>query len=134
MAQISLLPDTNSDRLRGSDKLTLQAVNKYVIKTYNQKWMTLDFGLKREFGWFFVIADIDKSILGVDFIDYFGLLIDIKRRCLRDPLTNLSSTGIIHKMFAPCPTVANFSCDSRFIELIKGFPDIVKPNFHPKMS
>ena len=34
-AQISLLPATNSDRLRGSDKLTLQAVKKSIIKTYS---------------------------------------------------------------------------------------------------
>ena len=58
---ILLLPATNSDSLRGSDRLTLQAVNKSVIKTYGQKWMTLDLRLKREFGWFFVIADIDKT-------------------------------------------------------------------------
>ena len=45
-AQISLLPATNSYRFRGSDKLTLQAVNKSVIKTYGQKLMTLDLGVK----------------------------------------------------------------------------------------
>ena len=96
--------------------------------------MTLDLGLKREFGWFFVIADIDKPILGVDFIDHYGLLIDIKRRCFRDSLTNLSSIGVIHNIVAPGPTVANALCDSRFTEFIKGFPDIVKPNFQKNIS
>ena len=93
--------------------------------------MTLDLKFKREFGWFFVFADIDKLILGVDFIDHYGLLIDIKRRSLRDPLTNFSSTGVIHNIVAPCSTVANALCVSRFTELIKGFPDIVKPNSPP---
>ena len=128
-AQISLFPATNSDRLMGSDKSTLQAVNKSVIKTYGQKWVTLDLGLKREFVWFFVIADIDKPILGVDFIDHYDLLIDVKRRSLRDLLTNLSSTRVIHNIVALFPTVANDSRDSRFTELIKNFQDIVKPNF-----
>ena len=89
----------------------------------------MDLGLKREFGWFFVITDVDKPILGVDFIDQYGLRIDVKRRCLRDPLPNLNSTGVIA---APCPTVANASCDSRFTELTKGFSDIMKPNFQRK--
>ena len=131
-AQISLLPATNSDRLRGIDKLTLKAVYKSVIKTYGQKRMMLDLCLERIlsffFFFFFVIADIDKLILGVDFIDHYGLLIDVKRRCVRDPLINLTSTGVIHNI-APCPTVANASYDSRFTELIKDFPDPVKSNF-----
>ena len=75
-----------------------------------------------------------KPILGVDFIDHYGLLIDVKRRYLRDPFTNLSSTGVIPNIVAPCPTVANASCDSRFTELIEGFPDIVKLNFQKNVS
>ena len=59
--QISLLPATNSDRLRGSDKLSQQAVNKSVIKTYGQKWMTLNLRLNGEFGWFFVIIFTNTS-------------------------------------------------------------------------
>lgn len=45
-AQMSLLPATNSDRLKGVDKLPLQAVNKYVSKTYAQKQIVLILGLR----------------------------------------------------------------------------------------
>ena len=55
----------------------------------------LDFGLNKKNWVFFVIADIDKPILGVDFIDHYGLLIDVNRCCLRDPLTNFTSTGVL---------------------------------------
>ena len=72
---------------------------------------------------FFVIADIDKPILGVDFINRYGLLIDVKRCCLRNPLTNLTSTGVIHNIVTPCPAVANT------YRIIKDFLNIVKPNF-----
>lgn len=45
-AQISLLPATNLDRLKGVDKLPLQAVNKSVSKTYGQKQIVLILGLR----------------------------------------------------------------------------------------
>ena len=57
---------------------------------------------------FYIIAVVDKPILGADFLEHYGLLIDVKR-CLRDLLTNLISTRVAHNIVAHCFTVANAS-------------------------
>lgn len=51
----------------------------------------VNLGLQREFMWTIIIADVTKPIIGADFIQHFGLLIDLKRNKLIDPLTGLHS-------------------------------------------
>lgn len=129
-AQISLIPATRADKLKGPHKLTLQAVNKSLIQTYGQRCLTLNLGLRRVFTHFFVLADVEKAILGADFLHKFGLLIDVHRRCLTDPKTNTQSPGAIHNVIPLCPTVANTEDNPMFCELLKKFESITKPAFH----
>ncbi|CAE1140783.1 unnamed protein product [Acanthosepion pharaonis] len=118
-AKISLIPATRADKLKGPNKLTLQAVNKSLIQTYGQRCLTLNLGLRRVFTHFFVLADVEKAILGADFLHKFGLLIDVHRRCLTDPKTNTQSPGAIHNVIPLCPTVANTEDNPMFCELLQ---------------
>ncbi|CAE1258975.1 unnamed protein product [Acanthosepion pharaonis] len=129
-AQISLIPATRADKLKGPHKLTLQAVNKSLIQTYGQRCLTLNLGLRRVFTHFFVLADVEKAILGEDFLHKFGLLIDVHRRCLTDPKPNTQSPGAIHNVIPLCPTVANTEDNLMFCELLQKFESITKPAFH----
>ncbi|CAE1171431.1 unnamed protein product [Acanthosepion pharaonis] len=129
-AQISLSPATRTDMLKGPHKLTLQAVNKSLIQTYGQRCLTLNLGLRRVFTHFFVLADVEKAILGADFLHKFVLLIDVHRRCLTDPKTNTQSPGAIHNVILLCPTVANREDNPMFCEHLKKFESITKPSFH----
>ncbi|CAE1296072.1 unnamed protein product [Acanthosepion pharaonis] len=129
-AQISLIPATRADKLKGSHKLTLQVVNKSFIQTYGQRCLTLNLGLRRVFTHFFVLADVKKAILCADFLHKFGLLIDVHRRCLTDPKTNTHSPRAIHNVIPLCPTVANTEDNPMFCELLKKFESITKPAFH----
>ncbi|CAE1275403.1 unnamed protein product [Acanthosepion pharaonis] len=129
-AQISLIPATRADKLKGPHKLTLQAVNKSLIQTYGQRCLTLNLGLRRVFTHFFVLADVEKAILGADFLHKFGLLVDVHRRCLTDPKTNTQSPGAIHNVIPLCPTVANTEDNPMFCELLQKFESITKPAFH----
>lgn len=43
----------------------LYAANGSVIKTYGYAHLQLNFGLRREFYWQFVVADVTKPIIGV---------------------------------------------------------------------
>ncbi|CAE1267091.1 unnamed protein product [Acanthosepion pharaonis] len=129
-AQISLIPATRADKLKGPHKLTLQAVNKSLIQTYGQRCLTLNLGLRRVFPHFFILADVEKAILGADFLHKFGLLIDVHRRCLTDPKTNTQSPGAIHNLIPLCPTVANTEDNPMSCELLQKFESITKPAFH----
>jgi len=54
----------------------LSAANGTVIHTYGTETLTLNLGLRRMFTWKFVIADVSKPIIGIDFLAFFGLLVD----------------------------------------------------------
>ncbi|VUZ42146.1 unnamed protein product [Hymenolepis diminuta] len=90
-AEISVLSSTSTDRTSSNHPLILAAANGSPIKTYGQKSVTLDLGLRRTFRWIFTIADVCKPIIDADFLCCFGLLLDLRRKKLLDPLTSLHS-------------------------------------------
>ena len=88
-ADISVIPPSKPNK-RLSTELKLFAANSTPIKTYGTQLIRLDLGLRRKFEWHFTIADVSKPIIGADFLQRFGLLVDIKRKRLIDPLTSLA--------------------------------------------
>lgn len=92
-AEISVLPPTNSERKSKSD-FELYAANSTPITTYGKKTLELNLGLRRSFSWQFTIADVDRCILGADFLKYYSLLVDIKNKLLIDSVTTLSVNTI----------------------------------------
>ncbi|GFX21984.1 uncharacterized protein TNCV_2428911 [Trichonephila clavipes] len=73
--------------------LTLYAENGTKIPTYGTKRILLDLGLRHQFTWSFVIADVRQPIIGVYFLKYFNLLVDAKHHRVIDANTKLSSNG-----------------------------------------
>lgn len=59
--------------------------------------------LRREFTWTFVIADITKPLLGYDFLNHFGLIIDCYNNRLIDTITNRLSNA------TPTPEIINLT-------------------------
>ena len=129
-AQISIISATKEDKKRGPHKCTLQAVNKSLTQTYGQMCLTFNLGLKRVFTHVFVIAVAEKAILGSDFLHKYGLLVNINKRCLTDPLTNVKSSGSVRKGFPLSHSVTNTEENPTFCKLLKKFVNITKPSFH----
>ena len=48
------------------------AVNDTPIRTFGKRFLTLSLGLRRPFPWVFIITDVQRPILGVDFLRHFG--------------------------------------------------------------
>ena len=48
-------------------------------------------GLRREFPWYIIVADVTNPLLGFDFLSHHNLLVDCKRRRICDPSTSLST-------------------------------------------
>lgn len=46
----------------------------------------------RAFKWRFVVADVNTPIIGMNFLSYYRLLVDLRNKRLVDGTTNLSST------------------------------------------
>ena len=101
----SVIPPSPSDRKHPPDKLTLMAVNNTPIPTYGKRSLALNLSLRRSLPWIFIIADVQKPILGADFLQHFGLLVDVKQRQLTDATTHLHVQGILSTHSSPSPSI-----------------------------
>jgi hypothetical protein len=84
----------------------------------------LKLGLRRDFTWRFVIADVQVTIIDVNLLTHYGLLVDCRHNRLLDGVTSLSTPSLI-----PLPTVPSMKViaggpppDS----LIEEFPELLK--------
>jgi hypothetical protein len=54
----------------------LFAANGSTNPTYGWISVSLNLGLRRDFTWRFVVADVQTAIIGIDLLSHFGLLVD----------------------------------------------------------
>lgn len=66
-ANISVISKPQRHSLIQDEQCILYAANGTKIKTYGEKTLSLNFGLRRNFVWNFVIADVTQPIIGADF-------------------------------------------------------------------
>ena len=123
---MSAIPLSHIDRQSVSDKLTLMAVNDTPIRTYGERSLTLNLGLRRSLPWIFIIADVQKPILGADFLRHFGLLIDMKQHQLIDTHTNLHIQGILSTDSSPSPAVCCKDANNPYLMLLLEFPALTR--------
>ena len=71
----------------------LGAANATVIHTYGTKLLEVTLGLRRSFKHAFTIASVQRPILGADFIEKFGILVDLKGKKIIDSETLITSFG-----------------------------------------
>ena len=134
---LGFLIDTGSDlsvlpipsQLKSSPaELKLYAANNTIISTYGTKRMLLDFGLRRRFEWTFIIAKVNRPIIGADFLKHHGLLVDIKRKRLIDKTTTLHSTGQTCKSpSVQITAISKPNLDLAIIKLLRKFVSITEP-------
>lgn len=102
--------------------LVLHAANDTVIKTYGFKHMQLDFGLSRIYQFKLIIADVMHPILGADFLEKYGLLVDVKNRRIIDSTTTISVIGL------PCSEIIlDITVEPKnlpYLEILKKYPNL----------
>lgn len=125
-ADLSLLPPNNKDKITASTEYFLYAANNTKIKTYGEKIITLNLGLRRSFTWSFLVADVSKPIIGADFLRKFGLLVDLKKKKLIDTTTKLEINAIIQS--SDQLKISTIKQDVKFKNLIEEFKDLTIPS------
>lgn len=108
-------------------KYDLTAANNSVIHTYGPIQLHLNFGLRRDFSWNFIIADVSKPIIGIDFLSFYNLLIDCRNQRLIDNTTSLYVNGLRSGSSEDISSIKVVSGDSEFHELLREFPEITRP-------
>ena len=116
------MPPTPTDRRRSPDPLALTAVNNTSIRTYGQRSLTLDLGLRRSLPWIFVIADVQQPILGADFLRHYGLMVDMHKHQLIDTHTHLQVQGILSSGASPSTSLCPKDTSNPYLTLLAEFP------------
>ena len=118
-AEISAVPPTPAQRLKPTGQY-LYAANRTKIAIYGEKRLPLDLGLRRDFTWNFIIADIQHPILGADFLSHYDLLPDLRNRRLIDQLTLLSKLCSLRNVVYSSVSIIDSSLP--FAKLLQEFP------------
>lgn len=121
-ADISVIPYTERGNPRVSQDLKLFAANGSTIDTYGVVIRNLDFGLRRAFKWEFCLANVNRPILGADFLRFYGLLVDLKNRRLVDATTSLFSIASIS--LDNTPSITAVLVNNEFSKILKDFPNL----------
>lgn len=135
--KVQFLIDTGSDlcvyprsEIKGRRSKTdfqLYAANGSIIETYGYAHLELDLGLRRCYRWRFIIADVTKAIIGVDFLSHYNLVVDCRNQRLIDSLTSLQSPA---KPVPPTDTISSIKTligESRYHDILRDFPDLTRP-------
>ena len=77
-AAVSVLPKSCANGISDADSLPLVAANNRTIHTYGSCKGVVDVGLKREYPWTFIVADVQQPIIGADFLIHYNLLVDLR--------------------------------------------------------
>lgn len=108
---------------------TLCAANGTPIETFGYIQLDLNLGLRRSFPWRFTVAHVTKPIIGVDFLSFYNLMVDVRNQRLIDNTTTLSAVASIAKVNICSVKVS--SGDTRYHEILGKFPEITRPSGTP---
>ncbi|GBM36611.1 Retrovirus-related Pol polyprotein from transposon 17.6 [Araneus ventricosus] len=82
----------------------------------------------RLFNWNFTVADASRPILGDDFLERYGLLVDIKNKKFIDFERNQTTRG--HLPFVSSLGITVLSGDTQFHKLLSKFPNLTNPSLN----
>lgn len=121
-AEISVIPPSLYD-LKNATSHILYSVNQEPIRTYGERMVTMNLGLRRPIKWAFCIADVPYPIIGADLLGNYGFVVDIKQGLLIDPETEAKAKGTFSNVFMQSISAVNFN--NKFADILKGFPELL---------
>ena len=85
-------------------------------------------GLRRQFNWTFVVADISNPLLGFDFLNHFQLLVDCHKKLLLDKETSRSASTNLYEREISKVTINHLPSHPPFVQnLFIKYPSILSP-------
>ena len=130
---MSVCPASRTHKERWGNKFSesLVAANGSEIPTYGKTSLKLDLGF-RKCKWDFVLAAVQKTIIGADFLSYFGLLVDIRGKRLID----LDSLNGVKLCLSKLPSLRLHTLQPRGVSsiLTEEFPELLTPTFNTSQA
>ena len=125
-AAVSVLPKSCANGILDADSLPLVAANNSTINTYGNCKRVVDVGLKHEYPWTFIVADVQQPIIGADFSIHYNLLADLRNRCLRDMRTGLAIAASLSSI-TPLSLNRVDTVQNEYTKLLRQFPELTRP-------
>lgn len=139
-SKVQFLIDTGSDlcvyprsalsERRTKTDFSLIAVNGTTINTYGYLELSLNLGLRRNYQWRFVVADVSKAIIGIDFLKFYNLIVDCRNNCLIDNTTTLRTSACAVNNCNVSSVKINIA-NSKYYSILKDFIEITCPSGTP---
>jgi hypothetical protein len=95
------------------------------MHTYGWLPLSLKLGLRRNFAWRSVVADVTHPIIGVDYLSHFGLLVECQKNLLMDGITSLSVPA--EGANALVLSVKTITDSTPIDSILAEFPDLTRP-------
>lgn len=136
--KMQFLVDTGSDlcvfpriyfkQNRARSDYNLCAANGSMIATYGHVNLMLNLGLRRDFAWQFIVADVTKPIIGVDFLCFYNLVVDCRNQRLIDNSTSLTTVASLARPMDIISSVKSVIGESDYHDILREFPEITRPH------
>ncbi|XP_017884071.1 uncharacterized protein LOC108627374 [Ceratina calcarata] len=123
-ADVSVFPMSFKGKGAKDDVFKLYAVNGATINTYGERLLSLNLGLRRNFSWRFIVADVSKPIIGADFLHFYNLLVDLRNRRLLDGNTKLFQVATV--VTTEIPSISTTDANSTVTPLLREFIEITQ--------
>lgn len=131
-SDVCVFPKTSvKASFRTKTKYQLYAANGTLISTYGHINMHLDLGLRRDFEWRFILADVTRPIIGVDFLGHYNLLVDCRNQRLVDGVTSLVVPAQHQLGTEAIESVRTTTEGTHYHQLLREYPDITRPAGKP---
>lgn len=125
-ADVSVFPRSNVPKQTQRYTYELVAANGTAISTYGRITLRPNvLCLRRKFVWRFLIADVDKPIIGAYFLSHIDIIVNFENQRLIDAETNLFTKGVLNK--CGTPSVKTVVGTSLYHGLLADFIQITRP-------
>lgn len=126
-SDLCVFPRSMLKERREKTDFDLCAANGSVISTFGYINLVLNIGLRRDFPWQFIVADVTRAIIGVDFLSHYDLIVDIRNQRLIDQHTTLGTPVSLANFPENVFSVKVMSGDSLYHNILAKYPDITRP-------
>lgn len=121
-AVVSVVPVSKFESVKKNSGIQLTAANGSVIRTFGSIPLNINLGLRRDLNFTFLLADVTTPIIGANFLEKFGIIVDLKNRVITDAKTKLkisATSGFCDIYGLKYSTKLNV-----FSDLLEKFPSI----------
>ena len=125
-AAVSVLPKSCANRTSDATSLPLVAANNTTVNTYGTSRRVVDVGLKRDYAWTCIVADIKQPIIGADFLIQYSLLVNLKSPSLRGMRTGLAIPATSSSI-KPLSLNRVDTFHNDYTKLLGQFPELTRP-------